>query len=512
MLGEMIVGARTALGWVNMPQGHLIAALSGSGSAISGVKERATADRRVHEPYVFAAILIALTAGFGYATILVEAIAHKVPLGAWWIALGQAHGHAQLFGWAGLFVLGVGLYFLPRLRGTTLMYPQLAPYALVCYCIGIALRALSQPFGAIADTSMPPGQSIAALGLAGIAFSGIFELAGTALIIAMFAITFRHAGPVGSQAPIVPVRPYLITALVSLSLATILNTILGIYGAISSSFIFPSTWNDLLVHLMIFGFIIPIVISLSVRNLPLFMRLAMPPRGELMPLFLIFVTGLILQLTALLAHLFAADLALLTRLGALGSILEYAAIIAFVWMLDVLLRRKPAWIVNRATQPAGYVETRKPTRKNYPDYGEFGRFELLVISAYAWLVIAASVGVINGIAALLTGSTIFNPDIERHAITVGFITLLIFGMAVRMLPGFSGKSRIASTRLVMATFWFGNLAAISRVLPLFAPQAPGAEIAFGASGAIGWIAVACLGVNLWRTAKTIDGRRKTDDG
>ncbi len=76
--------------------------------------------RHVHEPFVFAALAFALTAGFGYAAIIVATLALKFPLGAWWIALMQAHGHAQLFGWTGLFVIGVGLFFLPRLRGTTL--------------------------------------------------------------------------------------------------------------------------------------------------------------------------------------------------------------------------------------------------------------------------------------------------------------------------------------------------------------------------------------------------------
>ncbi len=166
-------------------------------------------DRRVHEPYVLAAIIVALTAGFGYGAILLGAIAFKIPIGAWWIALAQAHGHAQLFGWAGLFVLGVGLFFLPRLRGTTLARPELAPYALMCLAISIALRVLAQPLGASTDTSMPQGAFVAALGRSGIALSGIIELGGVALIITMLVSTFRRAGPLGAQAPIVPVRPYL---------------------------------------------------------------------------------------------------------------------------------------------------------------------------------------------------------------------------------------------------------------------------------------------------------------
>jgi hypothetical protein len=78
-------------------------------------------------------------------------------------------------------------------------------------------------------------------------------------------------------------------------------------------------------------------------------------------------------------------------------------------------------------------------------------------------------------------------------------------MAARMLPGFSGKNRIASARLVLMTFWLGNLAALFRVAPLLAPAFPGGDIALGTSGAIGWLAVACLAANLGRTLRQNSG-------
>ena len=31
----------------------------------------------------------------------------------------QAHGHAQVFGWIGSFILGIGFYSVPKLRGAT---------------------------------------------------------------------------------------------------------------------------------------------------------------------------------------------------------------------------------------------------------------------------------------------------------------------------------------------------------------------------------------------------------
>ena len=35
----------------------------------------------------------------------------------------QAHGHAQIFGWVGTFILGIGFYSIPKLR-------KLKPFAL----------------------------------------------------------------------------------------------------------------------------------------------------------------------------------------------------------------------------------------------------------------------------------------------------------------------------------------------------------------------------------------------
>src|SRR5512143_1205839 len=114
----------------------------------------------------------------------------------------------------------------------------------------------------------------------------------------------------------------------------------------------------------------------------------------------------------------------------LGSMLEGSALIVFIWELDVLLRRKQPWITSRTPPPPGYVETRKPTRKRYPDYGEFGRFELLILSAFAWLVFGALAAIANGVVTLAGSPALLNPDVERHSITLGFVTLLIFGMAV----------------------------------------------------------------------------------
>jgi hypothetical protein len=55
-----------------------------------------------------AALLLGAGGGFVLASVLTLTRALRVPAGPWWPVLAQAHGHLQVYGWAGLFVLGCG--------------------------------------------------------------------------------------------------------------------------------------------------------------------------------------------------------------------------------------------------------------------------------------------------------------------------------------------------------------------------------------------------------------------
>src|SRR5579872_7442195 len=96
-------------------------------------------------PILKAALLMGVGGGFLLATVLTLSLAFSVPLGAWWEAMAQAHGHLQLYGWAGLFVLGVSLHFLPRLRGTPLVGARLVPWLLGMIILSLILRGVGQP-------------------------------------------------------------------------------------------------------------------------------------------------------------------------------------------------------------------------------------------------------------------------------------------------------------------------------------------------------------------------------
>ena len=90
-------------------------------------------------PLIAAALVIGVVGGFALAATLTVTRALGVT-GLWWAAAAQAHGHLQLYGWAGLFVLGVALHFVPRLRGAPLVGARWIPAILWAQAGSLALR------------------------------------------------------------------------------------------------------------------------------------------------------------------------------------------------------------------------------------------------------------------------------------------------------------------------------------------------------------------------------------
>ncbi|MBI4674048.1 MAG: NnrS family protein [Chloroflexi bacterium] len=463
--------------------------------------------RRIHEPFITAALAVALTAGFGYGAILVASLAFGVMPGSWYSALVQAHGHAQLFGWLGLAVLGMGLFFMPRLRGVSLQSSQRLPYAFALLVSGIVLRVAAQPLAGWFAASAFAGVPRAAM--LGAAF---LEAAGLVCIAWMLMATARAAKPLKRDAPAYPVEPFARIGFVCLALAFFLN-LLGTWNAFTESRnVIAARYDQLAITLMLYGVAIPMAIVFSLRNLPLFLRLALPPRNGWRKLAAFYAFALALRALPFLVAIADDGLVFTGRvlsanyilvltvdaLAVLGVILLNACILIFLWRLD-LVRRRPPWTVDRAPDTRPDLEyLRKPTRAHFPDYGEYGRFEWLIYSAFAWLVVAVILDVLRALPGV-NESIPIPQDAARHALMAGFITLLICGMSVRMAPGFSGKRGVTHPDLVTWLFGLGNLAAFLRVAPAFFPQSEFALMLWGVSGFIGWCAVLVLALILWRT-------------
>jgi hypothetical protein len=336
--------------------------------------------------------------------------------------------------------------------------------------------------------------------------------------------TERAEKPLAPDAPAYPVEPFAQMAFLSLALANVFN-LLGVWNAVAEtrSTLAPR-YDQFVITLVLYGAALPMTMVFALRTLPLFMRLAIPPRNLWRTLAQIYFVSLLLRVApfafaviddallwtgrALRANY--VNVLLLDALAMVGVIGLNVCVLVFVTRLDLFRRRSDA-PPRRDRFESRFAERdafgnrlpvhdpfRKPSRANYPDNGEYGRFELLIYSAYTWLLVAVIFDVLRALPVV--NEMLFIPqDAARHALMLGFITLLIFGMAVRMLPGFSGKRRLAYPRLVTWLFVLGNLAALLRVAPLFFPEAERATWLLGASGIVGWSAVLVLAIVLIKT-------------
>lgn len=437
--------------------------------------------QRLHEPFVYAALFFALTAGFGFGANLVLARVFDVPLGGWYPALVQAHGHAQLFGWVGLFIFGVGLTFFPKLRGAKLQGIQGLPLTFGLLVAGIALRSLVQPLAGFVGANL----FLRVLFL----LSALLELASMLLLVQMLIQTERSAKPLVPQAPAYAVETFIQFAFFFLFLAYLFN-FLGAWNTVTQGKnVLASRYDQLVITLIVYGTVVPMTFVFAIRTLPLYLRLVVPSSAIWRTLALVYFVALTLRvlpnvleivddallLTGRLLEANYLNVLVFDALSVFGALLGNLSILIGIWNLNLLRRRG-----------------------EQPDRGEYGRFELLVYSAYAWFILGV---VFDTLLELPKVNELVSipQDAARHALLLGFITLLIFGMAVRMLPGFSGKRKLAHPQLVLWLFLLGNAAAVLRIAPLFFADTTWSAPLLALSGIIGWLAVLLLAFILTNT-------------
>ncbi|GHO91042.1 hypothetical protein KSF_010900 [Reticulibacter mediterranei] len=446
-------------------------------------------------PVLKAALLLGICGGFLLATVLTITRILPVSLGTWWAALAQAHGHLQLYGWAGLFVLGVALHFLPRLRGTPLVAARLIPWMLVSISVSMILRAFCQPLLTVYPAT------IWRVGLVG---SGILEMGALALIVWSLVLTATRGPRPTTRLAYWSVFPFLVGAFCALGLASIINLVNVIQAG--NGGLVMNTGDMLNVTLGLFGFLVPVALAMSARSLPMYAGLDGFPRRILWPLAGAYFAGLVLMGTGTIESSWAS-----ISMG-IGSILIGAVVMVFIGIFLALMRRRgriPQRVAKLSPEPAALTRSyQHQIKKEQTDYGPFVG---LVASAYLWALLGALLLLIDGASILITGSELVSFDAIRHCFALGFIALLICGIAPRMLPSFSG-GKMLSPRLVSATLWLGNIATLLRVgslllAPLFViTQGFAIEtFLFSLSGPCGLALALCLAINLWPALRSSSG-------
>ncbi len=306
----------------------------------------------------------------------------------------QAHGHAQIFGWIGSFILGIGFYSLPKLlRGQP--FPLWRGWTCAAlWTAGVGLRWTSNIYGWHWRVTLP--------------LSAILEIA--AFLIFFHAVAgHRPEEEVGSK-----MESWVwvvIAATCGLLLSLAVNLAACVYLADKgSSPAFPHSFDQRYLVLITWGFLVPFVWGFSARWLPVFLGLK--------------------QLRAR-ALLVAVGLNTLGVAAALAGKLLGASLLLLCGAVTALHGIRIFATPERAAKVRGV----------HPSFPWFVR------SAYVWLLIAGALGVIAADSADAAGLW----GASRHALTVGFFAMMVFGIGQRILPAFSGMRHLFSTRLMFVS-------------------------------------------------------------
>ena len=318
----------------------------------------------------------------------------------------QAHGHAQVFGWIGTFILGIGFYSLPKSRRMNSFAMWAAWVCWALWTSGVGLRWLTNVYQWHWRSFLP--------------LSAALEM--IAFLIFFFSVSGHRPQDSGKQTL---EKWVLVVMAASVGLlATLLvnfGTALLLAYRGSSPDLSPHFDQRFLV-LETWGFLVPFVWGFSAKWLPVFLGLRPAREGMLLSAVALNSTGV---------------LAAMTGWTRCAVYLLLGGIIAAVCALRFL----------------------EPTQRPAKVKGVHTSFPVFVRLAYVWAVVAASLGIW---AAAIEGSHgIWGAS--RHALTVGFLATMVFTVGQRILPAFAGMRPLFSTKLMFLSLLLLTTGCLLRV-------------------------------------------------
>lgn len=306
----------------------------------------------------------------------------------------QAHGHAQVFGWIGTFILGIGFYSIPKMRRTK---PFAMWEAWACWAMwtgGVLLRWAVMVYDWHWRSMLP--------------VSACLELAA---FVVFFKTVSTHRPATAESGTGAKLGRWILVViagtigLCATLIANLAGTInLALHG---TSPAFGQEFDQRFLVLMAWGFMVPFVWGFSARWLSTFLGLKPACERGLMLITAVNAAGVIVAMFG------AFRLAAILLLA--GSVMSLLAI----------------RVVFRAVQAA----KTQGVHKSFPHF---------VRLAYVWLVIAALLGTWAAFAQRADGLW----GASRHALTVGFVATMVFAIGQRVLPAFSGMRMLYSPKLM----------------------------------------------------------------
>lgn len=426
----------------------------------------------IYRRFFKAGIVVILTAGAAWGAYLLLQIALRGSFTAVSIHDVNAHGHAQIFGWMGLFVMGFAYQALPRMKHTSLWRPDLANFTFYLMLFGIFARAIAEPLH-----TAPLMRELAVA-------AGLAEIAAIGLFVAIVIITLQQSGK-RLETP-----DFYVLAALGFFLAQAVGDLALAYATITA----PSreallaaiaTWQGALRNIQIHGFGLLIILGVGLRMFPALFGLHRPNerlQRIALPMLIAAVVGEAVFLVVMQRthnHAWAGPL--------------YAATLAIAALSIALTLR---WgLLARPTEADRSVKFIRAAT-----FWLHASMVLLLLAPLHMLVVLPNVATLSesGRHAAEIGFSHAYWGAVRHAVTVGFISLTILGMAAKVVPTLNGVD-IRRLRPLWWPFVLVNLGCALRVgLQIGTDFAAWAFPLVGVSGVLEVSGIALWGVHLWR--------------
>jgi len=362
--------------------------------------------------FILGSLFLTLTLGAttGTVNLLRIAAGGDVP-----ISHRQIHGHTQILGFAALFLMGIAYHALPRILGIGGLRPASARPAFWLMFAGVILRNIGQPLG-----FYPIGR-ILSLVSAGLEVAAV-------LLFARFVFALLSRVRHGKYDRTDPIFAFVAIGTIFFVVSAAFLAAQGIWLAGHVETAAPVALTEPFYFAALYGFLLAWIYGFGNRVVSLFLGVGPAARHTPQAAMTLQALAIPLFLLSYLPSLSKGPALLLRDAGMAAAALSAVVYLAghgFPW-------RRAAFPMMRAPG--------SPTFAIRAAFGCLGLWALLELAAVALAR-----------ATRLPAQNFWWADAARHTFTVGFLTLLIIGMSLRILPVFSGK-RLWSPRLAHVTY------------------------------------------------------------
>ncbi len=413
----------------------------------------------IYQKFIKTAIIVSVTTGCLYGAIKLFQVGLAGSFDVLLRRAIQMHGSSQLVGWVGLYIMGFFYFILPRLKGTILVGRRWANLSYFLILAGLIIRAL---FYTVESSDTPLYPLIA----------GLLDTGAAAIFLGVCWSTLkRSTEPKGIQDNFLLAG--MVWFLVSGIIYSILNLqlFLGLFKTEDPLLIgsVPPYLFSAWVHLFLMGFVFNFIFGISSKTISSFLDTPPVREGIVRKFFWIF------------------------NLSLVGYVISALTRIQKVYFVTLLLIAHFTWIfilsLGVFEKKVGDLDDVQMDRSH----------ERFIRVGYAWLAISVGIALFQLLSRdpyalhMLRGAA-------NHGYTVGFVSMLMIGYSMKMIPVFTGN-RIWSGLLTKWTFWLLNIGNGTRIgfEILSATRNPAIHQIVGFTGFLEVIALFLFGINIWVT-------------